>query len=240
VRRLALLAAALLAPLAAAQAASPPRLTVDGAASLTEVFPRIDRSEGYEFAGSDQLALQISQGQPADVFAAASPKYPDQLYAQGLVEKPVVFATNTVVLIVPKRNPAGIRSVYDVAKPGVKLVVGNPSVPIGAYTQKALAALKLSVKPVSQETDVKNVVAKVALGEADAGFVYSSDVKPVQGKVLVVRLPAVASPTAVYELAIVKSTKHHAAAAAFVSRVLSKRGQALLHAAGFGPIPPGS
>jgi molybdate transport system substrate-binding protein len=238
VKRVAVLAVALLLPLAAAQAASTPRLTIDGAASLTEVFPRIDRTQRYEFAGSDQLALQIAQGQPADVFAAASPKYPDQLYAQGLVEKPVVFATNTVVLIVPKRNPAGIKSVYDVAKPGVKLVVGDPTVPIGSYTQKALAALKLNVKPVSQETDVKNVVAKVALGEADAGFVYSSDVKPVQGKVLVFRLPAVASPTAVYEVAIVKSTKSHAAAAAFVRRVLSKRGQALLRAAGFGPIPP--
>ena len=117
-RPLAVLAVALLTPLAAAQAASTPLLTVDGAASLTEVFPRIDASERYEFAGSDQLALQIAQGQPADVFAAASPRYPEQLYAQGLVEKPVVFATNTVVLIVPKRNPAGIRSVYDVAKPG--------------------------------------------------------------------------------------------------------------------------
>jgi molybdate transport system substrate-binding protein len=149
-----------------------------------------------------------------------------------------VFATNTVVLIAPKRNPAGIRSVYDVAKSGVKLVVGDPSVPIGAYTQKALAALKLDVKPVSREPDVKDVVAKVALGEADAGFVYSSDVKPVQGKVLVFRIPASANPTAVYEIAIVKSTRNHAAAAAFVRRVVSKRGRALLHAAGFGPIPP--
>jgi molybdate transport system substrate-binding protein len=217
-----------------------PRLTIDGAASLTEVFPRIDKAPRYQFAGSDVLALQIQQGQPADVFAAASPRYPDQLYAAGLVEKPVVFATNTVVLIVPRRNPAGIRSVYDVVKPGVKLVVGDPSVPIGAYTQKALAALKLNVKPVSQEPDVKDVVAKVALGEADAGFVYSSDVKPVQGKVLVFRLPASASPTATYEIAIVKSTRNHAAAVAFVRRVLSKRGQAILHAAGFGPIPPSS
>jgi molybdate transport system substrate-binding protein len=229
-----------IALLAVAAALASPQLTVDAAASLTEVFPRIDKSQRYAFAGSDQLALQIAQGQPADLFAAASPKYAAELYAKGLVEKPVVFATNAVVLIVPMRNPAGIRSVNDVAKPGVKLVVGDPSVPIGAYTQKALAALKLNVTPVSRETDVKNVVAKVALGEADAGFVYSSDVKPVQGKVLVFRLPAAASPTAVYELAIVKSTKHHAAAAAFVRRVLSKRGQALLHAAGFGPIPRGS
>jgi molybdate transport system substrate-binding protein len=231
VKLLVVLAVAVLAPLAAARAASTPRLTVDAAASLTEVFPRIDKTQRYQFAGSDLLALQISQGQPADLFAAASPKYPDQLHAQGLVEKPVV---------VPKQNPAGIRSVYDVAKPGVKLVVGDPAVPIGTYTQKALAALKLNVKPVSQEPDVKDVAAKVALGEADAGFVYSSDVKPVQGKVLVFRIPAFANPTATYELAIVRSTKNHAAAAAFVRRVLSKRGQALLHAAGFGPIPPGA
>jgi molybdate transport system substrate-binding protein len=235
-RRLAALVLILLAP-ATAAGASRPRLTIDAAASLTEVFPRIDKTQRYELSGSDTLALQIQLGQPADVFAAASPKYPDQLYQQGLVEKPVVFATNTVVVIVPRSNPAAIRSVYDLAKPGVKLVVGDPSVPIGAYTQKALAALKLDVHPVSMESDVKAVVAKVALGEADAGFVYSSDVKPVQGKVGVVRLPAAASPTAVYEIAIVKRTKHRAAALAFVRSVLSKRGQALLHAAGFGPIP---
>jgi molybdate transport system substrate-binding protein len=228
-----------IALLAVAATLAAPHLTVDGAASLTEVLPRIDRTPRYQFAGSDVLALQIGQGQPADVFAAASPKYPEALYAQGLVEKPVAFATNTVVLIVPKRNPAGIHSVYDVAKPGVKLVVGDPSAPIGAYTAKALAALKLDVKPVSREPDVKDVVAKVALGEADAGFVYSSDVRPVQGKVLVFRLPASASPTAVYEIAIVKGTRYHAAAAAFMRRVLSKRGQAILRAAGFGPVPPG-
>jgi molybdate transport system substrate-binding protein len=229
----------LIALLAVAAALAAPHLTVDAAASLTGVLPRIEGSARYEFAGSDVLALQLAQGQPADIFAAASPKYPDQLYASGVVEKPVAFATNTVVLIVPKRNPAGIHSVYDVAKAGVKLVVGDPSVPIGAYTAKALAALKLDVQPVSREPDVKDVVAKVALGEADAGFVYSSDVKPVQGKVLVFRIPAFASPTAVYEVAIVKSTKSHATAAAFVGRLLSKRGQAILHAAGFGPVPPG-
>jgi molybdate transport system substrate-binding protein len=221
----------------ASTTAAAPRITVDGAASLTEVLPRIDPAPRYQFAGSDQLALQIQQGQPADVFAAASPKYTEQLYQQGLVEKPVVFATNTVVLIVPKRNPAGIHSVYDLTRPGVKLVVGDPAVPIGAYTQKALTALKLDVKPVSQETDVKAVVAKVALGVADAGFVYSSDVKPVQGKVGVVRLPAAASPTAVYEVAVVKSTRRRAAAEAFVRALLSKRGKALLHVAGFGPVP---
>jgi len=233
-RRLLVLLLALAFP--AATTAAPPRLTVDAASSLTEVFPRIDPAPRYQFAGSDQLALQIQQGQPADVLAAASPRYPEQLYRQGLVEKPIVFATNTVVLIVPRANPAGIHSVYDLTKPGVKLVVGDPAVPIGAYTQKALAALKLSVKPVSFETDVKQVVAKVALGEADAGFVYSSDVKPVQGKVGVVRIPAVASPTATYEIAIVKGTKHHAAAVAFVQRVLRERGRSLLHQAGFGPV----
>jgi molybdate transport system substrate-binding protein len=239
VKRLAALLLVLLAP-ATAVASGKPRLIVDGAASLTEVLPRIDRTPRYQFAGSDQLALQIQQGQPADVFAAASPKYPDDLYRQGLVEKPVVFATNTVVLIVPRSNPARIHSVYDLAKLGVKLVVGDPSVPIGAYTQKALAVLRLGVHPVSMESDVKAIVAKVALGEVDAGFVYSSDVKPVQGKVGVVRLPAAASPTAVYEIAVVKATRHRAAALAFVRSVLSKRGQALLHAAGFGPMPPSS
>jgi len=95
------------------------RLTVFAAASLTDVFPKLDPRPRYGFAGSDQLAFQIQQGAPADIFAAASPKYPELLYQQGLVEKPVPFATNTLVLIVPKSNPAGIHTVDDLTRPGV-------------------------------------------------------------------------------------------------------------------------
>ena len=145
-------------------------------------LPRDRPAPRYGFAGSDQLAFQIQQGAPADVFAAASPKYPEALYRQGLVEKPIPFATNTLVLIVPKANPAGIHSVNDLTKPGVKIVIGDPSVPVGSYTRTVLNNLGISAavlkNVVSQETDVKGVVTKVALGEADAGFVYVTDVVP--------------------------------------------------------------
>src|SRR4051812_5426045 len=160
-------------------------LAVFAAASLFGVFPQIDRLPRYQFAGSDQLAFQITQGAPADVFAAASPKYPEQLYAQGLCSKPSVFATNTVVLIVPRANPARIRSVYDLQRSGIKLVIGAKGVPVGDYARKLLANLGLTSalkNVVSEEDDVKLVVAKVAYGEADAGFVYRTDVKPVGAK----------------------------------------------------------
>ena len=212
-------------------------LSVLAAASLLGVFPQIDRLPRYQFAGSDQLAFQITQGAPADVFAAASTKYPDQLYAQGLCSKPAVFATNTVVLIVPRANPARIRSVYDLQRDGIKLVVGAQGVPIGDYTRKLLANLGLSdvlKNVVSYEDDVKLVVAKVALGEADAGFVYRTDVRPVGNKVFRIAVPAKGQPTVQYELCIVHNAKHPLLAAAFVRKVLSAQGRLRLRAAGFG------
>jgi molybdate transport system substrate-binding protein len=212
-------------------------LSVLAAASLLGVFPQIDRLPRYQFAGSDQLAFQITQGAPADVFAAASPKYPEQLYAQGLCSKPATFATNTVVLIVPRANPARIRSVYDLQRSDIKLVIGAQGVPIGDYTRKLLANLGLSSvlkNVVSNEDDVKLVVAKVALGEADAGFVYRTDVRPVGNKVFRIAIPAKAEPTVKYELCIVRNAKHPLLAASFVRKVLSKQGRAKLQAAGFG------
>ncbi len=112
------------------------RLAVFAAASLTEVFPAINSRPNYSFAGSDQLAFQIQQGARADVFAAASPKYPDALSRQGLVRKPIAFATNSLVLIVPRSNPADILRVDDLTKPGVKIVIGDPAVPVGSYTAR--------------------------------------------------------------------------------------------------------
>jgi molybdate transport system substrate-binding protein len=224
-----------------APARSNAQLTVLAAASLTNVFPKIAGTERYSFAGSDQLAAQIRQGAPADVFAAASPKYPDQLYARGLVEKPVVFARNRLVLIVPPSNPAGIRSVYDLRKPGIKLVVGDPTVPAGSYTRAVLKNLGLSASVlanvVSQEVDVRSVLAKVVLGEADAGFVYLTDALTVPGQVKTIAVPARAQPMQSYEIAIVKATGKHAAAAAFVKKVLGRAGQTLLRKAGFLPPP---
>ena len=213
-------------------------ITVFAAASLTQVFPKIDRSARYSFAGSDQLALQLQQGAPADVYAAASPKYPELLYRSGVLQRPVVFATNKLVVIVPRRNPAHVTSVYDLRRGGVRIVIGDPSVPIGAYTRQILDNLRVTAdvmkNVVSQETDVKGIVAKVALGEADAGFVYVSDARSAASELKNVRLPTSAQPPVRYEIAIVKSSSHRAAVRAFVKRVLSKRGRLLLKRAGFG------
>ena len=215
--------------------------TVFAAASLTEVFPKIDGRARYNFAGSDQLAVQIQQGAPADVFAAASPKYPELLYQQGLVEKPIRFATNTLVLIVPRSNPARIHSVMDLTKPGVKLVIGDATVPVGSYTRTVLTTLGISaavmMNVVSQEADVKGVLGKVALGEADAGFVYATDVRPVLGKVGVIRIRESAQPHVVYEVAVVKKAPHLQAAYAFVTKLIRATAQRTLVQYGFGRKP---
>ena len=237
-----LLAAAALVPGAApAGSAQSPRLTVFAAASLTRIFPLIDNRPRYQFAGSDQLAFQIQQGAPADVFAAASPKYPELLYKQGLVQKPIKFATNTLVLVLPKSNPAHLHTVDDLTRPGVKLVIGDPSVPVGAYTRTVLANLGISAavlkNVVSQETDVRSVLAKVVLGEADAGFVYITDAKTVQGKVKVIALRASAQPQVVYEVAVVKSSSHLQAAYRFVTRLIRPTAQRELQRYGVGPRP---
>lgn len=213
-------------------------ITVFAAASLTEVFPRIDKAPRYSFAGSDQLALQLQQGAPADVYAAASPKYAELLYHNGLVAKPVAFATNKLVVIVPKSNPGHVASVYDLRRSGLRVVIGDKSVPIGSYTRQILDALGITAdvtkNVVSQETDVKGIVAKVALGEADAGFVYVTDAKAVASKVRVVSLPGWAQPPIRYEIAIVKASTNHKAARAFIKKVLSARGRKFLRGAGFG------
>jgi molybdate transport system substrate-binding protein len=217
------------------------RLTVFAAASLTDVFPKIDAHPRYGFAGSDVLAFQIQQGAPADVFAAASPKYAELLYKQGLVQKPIQFATNTLVLVVPKSNPAQIHTVDDLTKPGVKIVIGDPSVPVGSYTRTVLSNLGISAavlkNVVSQETDVRSVLGKVALGEADAGFVYVTDARTVQGKVKVIALRESAQPHVVYEVAVVKRSPHLQAAYRYVTRLIRPAAQRELERAGFGPRP---
>ena len=242
--RLALLTvAALLAVLAAsaggAASASSAQLTVYAAASLTNVFPAIDKSEQYSFGGSNALAAQIQQGAPADVFASANMTLPNQLFAKGLCSKPVVMTRNTLVIVVPKANPAGIKSVYDLTKPGIKLDVAGPGVPVGSYTLQILKNMNLSASVtknvVSQETDVREVLAKVALGEADAGFVYSTDARTVPGRVTVVKVPAWAQPKVQYGMCVVDSSADKADGRAFVAKVLGRAGQAKLVAAGFLP-----
>jgi molybdate transport system substrate-binding protein len=213
-------------------------ITVLAAASLIDVFPRIAPGPRYSFAGSDQLALQIRQGAPADAYAAASPKYTQLLYRDGFVQKPVVFATNKLIVLVPRSNPAHITTVYDLRREGIKLVIGDRTVPIGSYTRQILDALGITTdvmkNVVSQETDVKGIVTKVALGEADAGFVYLTDAKPVASRTRSIALPAWAQPPVRYELAVVKASSNLSAAKAFVKKVTSKRGRQLLSKAGFG------
>jgi len=224
---------------ARAQAAPKAQLTVYAAASLTNVFPQIDSSPKYSFAGSNTLAAQIQQGAPADVFASANTTIPNQLYAKGLCSKPVVFTRNTLVVVVPKSNPAGIHSVYDLTKPGVKLDIAGSGVPVGSYTLQILKNMNLGTavlkNVVSQETDVREVLSKVALGEADAGFVYSTDAKTVPGQVLVQTIPAWAQPKVQYGICVVSASQNKAAAQAFVNTVLGKAGQAKMLAAGFLP-----
>ena len=212
--------------------------TVLAAASLADVVPRIDPDVRASFAGSNQLAQQARQGLRFDVFLSASPTYTQSLYADGLVRKPVAFATNRLVLIVPAGNPAKIRAVGDLARrPKLRLVVAGPKVPIGLYTRevlKRLSLLRVLRKTVSQESDVKGIVTKVAFGEADAGFVYATDVRAVAGKVRVITFPAAAQPTVVYELAIATDPRDLDAAQGFVIALLGPDGRRQLRAAGFG------
>jgi molybdate transport system substrate-binding protein len=235
-RALVVLAAAALAlPLAGATTT---RATVYAAASLTDVFPRVDRSVRFSFAGSDQLAAQIENGAPADVFASASPKQAELLHHDGLLRRPVVFATNRLIVIVPRSNPARIRSVYDLRRSGVKVIVGAPSVPVGSYTRQVVDSLGIAAavtkNVVDQESDVKGIVAKIALGEGDAGFVYRTDARPAGSKVSAIAIPAWAQPPIKYEIGVVRSTEHLSAARAFIRRVTSLRGRRLLVRAGFG------
>jgi molybdate transport system substrate-binding protein len=215
-------------------------ITVYAASSLTDVFPQIDKGPRFSFGASSTLAAQIAQGAPADVFASANTTTADQLFAKGLVQRPVIFTRNRLVLVVPTSNPAGIHSVYDLQHSGIKLVIAASAVPVGSYTLQVLKQMGLSSvlsNVVSRESDVRSVLSKVALGEADAGFVYSTDAKTVPGKVSVIKIPAWAQPKVTYELAVVSSSPHKAAARKFINEVLSKAGQKKMLVAGFLPIP---
>ena len=211
-------------------------LTVFAAASLTNVLPQIDSNQQYSFGGSNTLAAQIRQGAPADVFASANTALPQQLYDEGLVEKPVVFTRNALIMIVPKSNPAHLHSVYDLSRDGIKLVVAAPGVPVGDYTRTVLHNLGLDSalsNVVSNETDVREVLAKVALGEADAGFVYTTDARTVRGKVSTIGIRWSAQPIVQYAVAVVRSSSHKSAARAFVAKLIRPVAQAKLQAAGF-------
>jgi molybdate transport system substrate-binding protein len=211
-------------------------LQVFAAASLANAFPHVDGAARYQFGGSNTLAAQIGLGAPADVFASANTALAWQLYRKHLVTKPVVFTRNSLVLIVPRSNRAHIRSVYDLRRPRVRFVVAAPAVPAGAYARRVLKRLKLNAalrNVVSEEPDVRGVLAKVALGAADAGFVYATDARTVHGKVRTIALPRRARPAVAYAAAAVSASRHRAAAQAWVKRLLGRRAQARLRDAGF-------
>ena len=236
------IAASALASGATARTQADP-LTIYAAASLTEVFKAFDPAQKYSFAGSNTLETQIKNGAPADIFASAAPLNTQRLFKAGLVDKPVTFTANRLVLIVPKSNPAGIQSVYDLERKPVKLVVAGAAVPVGGYTRTVLRKMGLSSvlsKVVSQESDVKAVTGKVALGQADAGFVYATDARPVGDKVTVIRIPAWAQPRVRYEIAVVSNSSKQAAAQAWIKTLLSAKGQTALKNAGFLPLPKAS
>lgn len=213
------------------------RATVYAAASLTNAFPKIAPNARYSFAGSNALAAQVRQGAPADVFASANVKLPYGLYGEGLCSRPVVFTRNALVLIVPRANPAHIKSVYDVRRKGVKLVIAAQGVPVGDYTLQVLQKLKLTAalkNVVSRESDVREVLAKVALNEADAGFVYSTDARTVPRKVRKIAIPPRGRANVEYGLCVVLAGDH-VAGHRFVKRVLSSAGQKVLLRYGFLP-----
>jgi molybdate transport system substrate-binding protein len=217
-----------------------PRLTVFAAASLTNVFPQIDARARYSFGGSNMLAAQIEQGLPADVFASADTGLPWRLHRRGLVARPVVFTANKLVIVVAQANPRHIRDVHDLERSGLKIVMAAAGVPVGDYTRRVLRRLGLSDlvgKAVAQETDVREVLSQVVLGQADAGFVYATDAKSVQGKVGTIGLPKSAQPRVRYAAAAVKSSGHLQAAKAWIQRLLTRRAQRKLRAAGFLPVP---
>jgi molybdate transport system substrate-binding protein len=220
------------------ESATAARPTILAAASLTEVLPRIFPEASYSFGSSSTLAEQIRRGAPYDVYLSASPIYTRALHREQLARKPVAFATNSLVVVVPKSNPSKIRTIFDLARrPKLKLVVCGPKVPIGLYTREVLKRLKLLrvlKKTVSMEPDVKGVAGKVALGQADAGFVYRTDIAPVTSRVKAIPIPARAQPTVVYELALAAEPRDLAAAQDFVIAVLGPDGRRLLKAARFG------
>jgi molybdate transport system substrate-binding protein len=222
-----------------------PRLVVSAAASLNEALTSCggqfnDAHIRFSFAGSDELAAQIRQGAKPDVFAAANTKLPDELRADGLLEKPVVFATNELVLAVPSGSDR-VASVEDLTRPGTKLALGSKSVPIGSYTRDLLARLPANKRNAildnvrSEEPDVKGVVGKLTQKAVDAGFVYRSDVAATKGALRAIDLPKALQPTVSYGAGVVTGTKRGPLAKEFVSELVSGPCAKALRHAKFGP-----
>ena len=222
---------------------------VSAATSLKSAFTSYgeqfdDAQAQFSFAGSDELAAQIRTGAKPDVFASANTKLPDQLFEEGLVERPQVFAANRLVLAVAA-DDAEVASLDDLKKPGVTIAIGAAGVPVGAYTRKVLDRLGASDRTAilanvrSEEPDVGGISAKLGQGAADAGFLYVTDVAATNGRLKAIELPAALQPEVAYAAAIVKEAPHRAAAEAFVAGLLDGAGADALRAEGFAPPPAG-
>jgi molybdate transport system substrate-binding protein len=222
-------------------------LLVSAATSLKKAFSGYgegfaDANVQLSFAGSDELAAQIRSGGKPDVFAAANTKLPDELFTEGLVEKPRVFATNRLVLAVPDKD-AKVHSIEDLADDGVTIAIGSPSVPIGSYTRKVLDRLDEPTRKAilanvrSNEPDVGGISAKLTQGAVDAGLLYVTDVVATNGRLKAIELPAKLQPDVAYGVAIVKGSDNGTAAKAFVDGLLRGAGADALRDAGFEPPP---
>jgi molybdate transport system substrate-binding protein len=218
---------------------------VFAAASLTDSFKALGTAfqtahSGttiqFNFAGTPTLVTQIEQGANADVFASADTTNMDKLKTDGFTTgSSQVFAHNKLEIVVAAGNPKGITGLADLAKPGVIYITEAATVPAGKYALQILAAAGVTLKPKSLETDVKSVVSKIELGEADAGIVYTTDVKAAGTKVAGVPIPDSVNVTATYPIVAVKGAKNSALANAFIAYVLSADGQATLQTFGFLP-----
>jgi molybdate transport system substrate-binding protein len=222
-------------------------LTVSAASSLKDALDAYAKdfpgaTVRAQFAGSDELAAQIEQGVTPDVFASANTKLPEQLYTEGLVEKPRVFAGNELVIAVPASG-ARVHGIDDLGRSGIKLAIGAKTVPVGSYTRDVISRLDAGrAKAVlanvrSEEPDVKGVVGKISQGAVDAGFVYRSDVRAAGDELEAIALPSVLQPKVACGAAVVKGSEHVALARRYIDGLVSGKGQQELRAAGFLPPP---
>jgi molybdate transport system substrate-binding protein len=230
------------APAASSSAALSGEINVFAAASLTEAFQTLGKqfqeahpgtTVTFNFGPSSGLATQITQGAPADVFASASAKNMDAVVAAKAAGTPTTFVKNVMEIAVPPKNPASITALADLAKPGVKVALCQAEVPCGTVAQKVFSNAQLTVKPVTQEADVKATLTKVQLGEVDAGVVYVTDVLAAGDKVKGIEIPADVNASTSYPIATLTASKNSALAQAFVDYVLSADGATVLTQAGF-------